>query len=698
MKSAKKLLSVLTAASVMMSLVSCDSGRNDRDDEEDSEETEVTESSAVERDELPLTPETLDGVYLTEDGFFCEFDMDAMMFRDSWGMKYDIISIGDDHLLIEMGPMNYANFSPASVLPVNDVIELDVACFEDSIDLLGHTCYRSDSDVGSQYAESLLSAVAGQTFQIGTYMGDVDWSFDENMDEINIGGIGTETTVEITDYDSGVLKYGDEYGAEGEFIFRFVSGELIWCSNGDIIQITSNRIADPSDWLLYDSDSGEVTLLQFDSKLASDDDSVPVMYGVYGSQDLTYDGRLYSGISFCDGLYKLDQGSEYMINIANPYAFEIMRRSEYVEQPEGSLSEYEYDFTEGSLTYDKYGNEWPSDVIHFYRIRDSVWSPAFPDYDTSMVISDGYYIEFNEDREAELSFDFESPLSSDVCIYLVTEDDELISVDTVVSGGTANASITEDGVYVLAYDIENFEEITEENYFATDPHDSAWARSGAAGDIPDLVDMDYIEQSYNSVFVIDSAEDLASLTYFINTYPRDYEDGFFVWVDVVDDIDLSDYLWAPIGTDDLMFCGIFCGNGHTIRGLTIMNDEDNNGFFGTMYFSNIVGLTIEEAYISGWASHIMCYDTSTTDFIDCHVEGVLPDNTSAGVDLFPDYSDYGNNGYHYCSYSITNASGTRSEDEFSSNYPHPNQENDVENHFDPDGDGVFDYSEDYFFD
>ena len=117
-----------------------------------------------------------------------------------------------------------------------------------------------------------------------------------------------------------------------------------------------------------------------------------------------------------------------------------------------------------------------------------------------------------------------------------------------------------------------------------------------------------------------------------------------------------------------------------------------------MYFSNVIGVNIEGAYITGDGSHLMCYDSSTTDFIDCHVEGVLPDNSEDGVDLFPDYSDYGNNGYHYCSYSITNSEGETFEDEFTSNYPHPNEENDVENHFDPEGDGVFDYSEDYFFD
>lgn len=692
----KRFLSIVIAAALMISAVACDRGGRSREDEEDPEETEDRQL-VEERDALPITSDILDGVWVTEDGYFCEFDMDEMFFLDLWGLKYDIISVSDDHLMIVMQPVDYTYFSPATALPVNDVIELDVECYGDSIDLLGRTCYRSDSDTGSGYDESVRSGIAGQTFTIGTYLGNIEWTFNDDMSGISISGLDTETSVEITDYEGGIMAYEDETGASGELIIRYINGELVWCANGDVLQLTSYQITDPSDWVHYDSETGEVTVLSFDPKVASGDDSVPVMLGLYGSQDLSYMGQSYSAISLCDGLYRLNAGSEYMVNAANPYAYELIRRAEYIEQPEGSLNLYEYDFDQGSLTFEKFDNEWPSDVIHFYRIADYNWHSAFPDYDTTMAISDGYCAEFNEDREAELSFTFDSPSSDDVCIYRINDNDELIPVDTVISGGTATASISESGVYILSYNIDNYGDISEENYFAMDPHDSAWARSGEAGDIPDLVDMEYIEQSYNSVFVIDSAEDLASLTYFINTYPRDYDDGFFVWVDLVEDIDLSDYEWAPMGTTEFQFSGLFCGNGHTIRGLTIRNDSESNAFFGSMYASNIVGLNIEEAFITGQSAHLMFSYSSTTDFIDCHAEGELPENPDTGIDLFPDYSDYGNNGYHYCSYSIINGYGELFEDEFSSNYPRPNEMNDVENHFDPDGDGVFDYSEDYYF-
>ena len=157
-------------------------------------------------------------------------------------------------------------------------------------------------------------------------------------------------------------------------------------------------------------------------------------------------------------------------------------------------------------------------------------------------------------------------------------------------------------------------------------------------------------------------------------------------------------MWAPLGTDDHPFCGIFCGNGHTISSLLIPDSDNCNGFFGSIYASTVIGVNLYDALIEGGMSNAMAGDTSTTDYIDCHVAAVLPDSSGTGADLFPDYSDYGNNGYHYCSYDILNCRGEQYTSEFSSNYPHPNEENDLENHFDPEHDGTFDYSEDYFFD
>ena len=694
----KRFLIVLSAfllcASLIVTSAGCSREDRSRDNEEDEEEASVSEGSDEDvRDTVPLEPDLLDGTWLTEDGFFCKFDMSEMVFTDRWGLEYRIVSVEDDCLYIELIPVEYTYFSPASVLPVYDTVELDIECYEDAINLLGYTCYRTDSQTGQEYVEDIRSRIAGHSFSIDTYMGGVIWSFNDDLSELTVTGLGVTETANVSYFDGAYIEYDN---AEQGFFITFEGDDMIWGGGGSIVQITNNEIPVVSDWLMYDSANDEITVLEFDENAAKNPSAVPVILGYFGTQELKYEGQNYEAMYVCDGMYVNNADGIFMIDMRNPYAQELVRRSEYSDLPAGSLSSYEYDFIGGSIIFDKYENEWPSDVVDICRADEYYSHSVFPDYDTSMVISDWYQIEFVEDREAVISFEYDDSLSSDVSVYRIA-DDELEMIDTIVEDGAATASISEDGVYILSYDIVRYDEITEKNYFATDPHNSAWALSGDAGDIPDLVDMSYIESSYNSLFVIDSVEDLASFTYFVNTYPRDYDDDFIVWADVVDDIDLSGYEWAPIGTDDLQFFGIFCGNGHTISGLTIDNGGDRNGFFGSMYFSTVIGVNIEDASITGNRSHLMCFDTSTTDFIDCHVSGTLPDNFDTGVDLFPDYSDYGNNGYHYCSYSILNGAGDLYEASFNSNYPHPNMENDLENHFDPEGDGTFDYSEDYFF-
>ncbi len=687
------LTSIMLCSSLIVTAAGC--GREDkhRDDEEEEEDISADSDDRVTSETVPLDPVLLDGTWITEDGYFCRFDMSEMVFMDAWGLEYSIVSIEDDRLFIELMPVEYTYFSPASVLPVYDTVELDVDCYEDSINLLGYTCYRTDSETGEAYADDIRSRIAGHTFTIGTYMGGIVWSFNEDLTGITVTGLGETQTSGIRSFDGAYMDYD---AAEQGFFVRFIGDDMIWTGGGSIIQITNDEIPDATDWLMYDSVDDEVTVLEYDEASLKDPSSVPVLLGQNGNQELFYEGHTYSPMYVCDGIYGDSSRGIYIIDMRNPYAQELVRRAEYGARPAGGLTQYEYDFEGGTLLFEKYDNEWPSDVVDVCRADEYYSHSAFPDYDTSMVISDWYQIDFNEDREAVISFEYDDSLSSEVSIYRIYED-EAIEIDTAVADGVATAAISEDGVYILSYDIGNYGQISVENYFSTDPHDSAWALSGEAGDIPDLVDMSYIEMSYRSLFVIDSAEDLASFTYFINTYPREYEDDFCVWVDVVENIDLSDYEWAPIGTPDLQFYGIFCGNGHTISGLNIDNGSAYNGFFGYMYFSTVIGLNIEDAYIAGDSSHLMCRDTSTTDFIDCHVSGTLPDNNDAGVDLFPDYSDYGNNGYHYCSYSIVNGEGELYEDSFTSNYPHPGMENDLENHFDPEGDGTFDYSEDYFF-
>ena len=246
-------------------------------------------------------------------------------------------------------------------------------------------------------------------------------------------------------------------------------------------------------------------------------------------------------------------------------------------------------------------------------------------------------------------------------------------------------------------------ELTVDNYFDVNPADTEWGKLEEAKDLIDLVDLDYIKESKDDVFKIDSVEDFASLTYFINTYPapRTGDEKIFVKVDLLCDLDINGANWAPLGTytDDhsRAFAGIFAGNGHIIKNIYIDSDNDQIGFFGDIVGSTVCGLRLEEAYVYGKNSGMIAGHVDDTRFFDCHVQGYLSDSSDIeAVFLFPSAVDPGNNRFICCSMDITNGDGFNYKEEINENLYPENQGNAFIDLYDPDGDGVYEYGADYF--
>lgn len=280
---------------------------------------------------------------------------------------------------------------------------------------------------------------------------------------------------------------------------------------------------------------------------------------------------------------------------------------------------------------------------------------------------------------------------------------------------TAEETVTETTVEETV--IEGPVELTRENFFEVDPAISDYGMSGNAGDIIGLVDLDYLNQDFDEPYVVDSIEDLASVTYLVNAYPRVDEDGDgeitgydapFFKIDLVADLDLSGYEWVPLGRyidyydDSGVYSGIFIGNGHTISGLEILDFDDFSGFFGETCLATVIGLNIEDATVHGVLSGVLCGYNTATNFIDCHATGTLPERMYAeGIDepnsLFQVFSMTSDR-YICCSVSATESTGTLYEDEFTINQYEPGSSNVIYEFYDPEFDDVFDYSRDYFFD
>ena len=138
----------------------------------------------------------------------------------------------------------------------------------------------------------------------------------------------------------------------------------------------------------------------------------------------------------------------------------------------------------------------------------------------------------------------------------------------------------------------------------------------------------------NGAYVITSPAELAWLAASVNgTVSRAGEPKTFLGETFVldSDINLGGQLWTPIGQSSKIsvFRGTFDGQGHTISGLKVQN-EDGAGLFG--YVSgNIKNLTIDGAEITshhyagalvGWLQSVDSQAHNRCNVINCHAKNV----------------------------------------------------------------------------
>ena len=104
----------------------------------------------------------------------------------------------------------------------------------------------------------------------------------------------------------------------------------------------------------------------------------------------------------------------------------------------------------------------------------------------------------------------------------------------------------------------------------------------------------------NDPYLIFNENQLAQVSNFLN------QEG--VVFKLMKDLDLTDWIaennpkqgWIPIGVESSPFKGIFNGNNHKVKGLSIKRStEDNVGFFGYTLDATIQDLTLEGAYVIG---------------------------------------------------------------------------------------------------
>ncbi|MBO5324750.1 MAG: hypothetical protein J6A80_00825 [Lachnospiraceae bacterium] len=156
------------------------------------------------------------------------------------------------------------------------------------------------------------------------------------------------------------------------------------------------------------------------------------------------------------------------------------------------------------------------------------------------------------------------------------------------------------------------------------PDTNGWMEKCDTGDIPYLANAGYIDKSVrDGIFMVSTPEELASFVYYVNTV----EEGQAQYMQLVNDIDLEGYEWAPMGWydgegTDMPFSGGIYGEGYTIRNMHIESNENYTGFISRGLYNGVWDLTLENAYVKGNISPAILTGQATRGWYEnCHVSG-----------------------------------------------------------------------------
>lgn len=104
-----------------------------------------------------------------------------------------------------------------------------------------------------------------------------------------------------------------------------------------------------------------------------------------------------------------------------------------------------------------------------------------------------------------------------------------------------------------------------------------------------------VEPNAEGIYEISTGAQLAWLAQQVVEEFCEFEDTQFR---LIEDVDLGDKSWTPIGGDDAPFNGVFDGNGHTIRGLNVP-DAAYPGLFGNLGKNGTIRNLIVRGVVTG---------------------------------------------------------------------------------------------------
>lgn len=237
------------------------------------------------------------------------------------------------------------------------------------------------------------------------------------------------------------------------------------------------------------------------------------------------------------------------------------------------------------------------------------------------------------------------------------------------------------------YDFAYFEQDNSKKYYPGDEitvecdatYNSVWALKNTSENVWDgSIDTEWLGSgTEDDPFLISSAAELAGLAQNVNSGENGRSWEYFK---LTSDIIINDNgeqlnnsivgknAWIPIGNLNNSFSGTFDGDGHTVSGIYINNNNDYQGLFGYIYDGTVKNLGVEKSYINGgkyvggvvgyayYSDITVCYNTGNISG-SSYIGGIVGYAYNSNTDIIECYSTGNINGTSYIG-GISGDSGT----------------------------------------
>ncbi|MBO7449982.1 MAG: hypothetical protein J6U54_06390 [Clostridiales bacterium] len=712
----KRTLSLILISTLLFGMMTSVSGcgffEKIKRDRYDRPETEGTEDEEEEEEgSVDFSLDDLKGVWFDEHGPVLKIDDVVTFVRDY--RQFELLSVEEDKIVIKGIKDDNFSYSEFKYVPDEIALEIPLKMTSDGyIDLMGNKLFRDDTKDGKKAVEKINESMESDAYVVNY----------ENMGLLSVYFVKDQMCYKYESYEYSVYfsnecgiinlvsDYSVTYDAYLFFFYNDVSDDDIYLVDFSGVYKNSEEATDsldlikevlPDEFYCFDGNNIKLRDTRFD-------DGNIIIYDLDGNEEIEYEltdsaydpGTMYfTGLSFnWEGTPHTDdfmeETEEYIFYMPWSLSRIVDEIAEGVRDGNSentclsNVMEFQSDYGKINVTVDIDGKDPSETWIWDYATVERNEFDYFSVFDEQTRLSEIVDIyprekftsakivfEIDKDYETDKIYIYHCPNgafleSSDVILDFtseVTSDALLITLD-VTSGGKYCVCYGGGALYEnTLFDVETL--------LASEPEETYWASMNETGDILDMVDLEYIENSIfdecgSACFWVSTPEELASAFYYVNAHEVLESDELktMYYIHLLNDIDLEGFDFVPLGWHPYKtfdgeyvscdFQGIIFGNGYSIKNFTRISDEDYyvNSFFGDSHMMTVIGLTLDHPKISQGAKYednqVFFYSACISEYFDCSyiVNPDVVDNYHFGdtnndsVNLFDCTSYIGKNG------------------------------------------------------